>query len=214
MLPILLHGDPNWDIRQIDFDVDVDRALALPILGQPMGEVIDAYNPDLSGFAARGGRLIHYHGWSDPGVPPLNSVDYYQRVVDRIAATQRLSPDQALARTQGFYRLFVAPGMQHCVGGPGPDHFDGLTPLRAWVEHKQAPAQIEARHITDGRIDNSRPLCPYPQVAQWDGKGSPSAAASFACRNPPPPARQAQGSPPRHSNTTKGALADTTAPPA
>ncbi len=110
-----------------------------------MSEVIDGWNPDLSGFAARGGRLIHYHGWSDPGVPPLNSIAYYDRVVDRVASTQHISREQAaLAKVQN-YRLFMAPGMQHCTGGPGPDRFDGLTPLRNWVEKKQAPDQIRAR---------------------------------------------------------------------
>jgi feruloyl esterase len=136
-----------------------------------------------------GGKLIHYHGWSDPGVPPLNSVAYYENVLDHFSKAGKLTPAQALAQTRGFYRLFMAPGMQHCVGGPGPDRFDGLTPLRNWVEHKQAPDRIEARHVANGKIDMSRPLCPYPQVARWDGKGSTALAASFACRDPAPAER-------------------------
>jgi feruloyl esterase len=196
VLPVLLYGDPKWDVHNIDYDKDPERAAALPILGEPMGEVIDAWNPDLSAFTARGGRLIHYHGWSDPGVPPLNSIAYYDRVVDRVAATQHISRDQALAKVQASYRLFVAPGMQHCTGGPGPDRFDGLTPLQNWVEKKQAPDQIRAVHVSEGKIDMSRPLCPYPLVARWTGKGSTSEAANFVCRPAPAPAKTASSAPP------------------
>lgn len=181
VLPILLYADPAWDMRLIDYDTDVDRALSLPILGKPMGEVIDAYDPDLSAFAARGGKLIHYHGWSDPGVPPLSSVAYYEDVVDRIAATERISQGDALARTRDSYRLFMVPGMQHCVGGPGPDVFDGLTPLRDWVEQGRAPDWIVAHRLTDDQIAMSRPLCPFPQVARWSGRGSTNEAAQFDC---------------------------------
>ena len=181
ILPTLLYAHPDWDMRRIDYDKDVERALALPILGEPMGKVIDAYDPDLSAFAAHGGKLIHYHGWSDPGVPPMNSVRYYRQVVASTGKAARLAPRAALARTQSFYRLFMVPGMQHCTGGPGTDLFDALTPLRAWVEHKQPPQHILASHAADGRIDNSRPLCPFPQAARWSGKGSTIEAASFAC---------------------------------
>jgi feruloyl esterase len=181
VLPSLLYADPDWDMRRIDYDRDVERALALPILGEPMGKAIDAYDPDLTAFAAHGGKLIHYHGWSDPGVPPMNSVRYYQDVLAHVGRTAKLAPAAALARTQGFYRLFMVPGMQHCTGGPGPDLFDALTPLRAWVEQKRAPGRILASHAVDGRIDDSRPLCPFPQVARWTGKGSTREAANFAC---------------------------------
>ena len=92
-----------------------------------------------------------------------------------------LSRDAALKRTRGYYRLFMAPGMQHCTGGPGPDLFDALTPLRLWVEQKRTPEWIIARHATNGRIDNERPLCPFPQIARWKGKGSTTNAANFIC---------------------------------
>ena len=168
-------------MHRIDYDRDVERALNLPILGETMSRQIDAYDPDLSAFEARGGRLIHYHGWSDPGVPPMNSVRYYESVIGHTAKTAKLSPAAALKRTRGYYRLFMAPGMQHCTGGPGPDLFDALTPLRLWVEQKRTPEWIIARHATDGRIDNERPLCPFPQVARWKGKGSTTNAANFIC---------------------------------
>ncbi len=184
ILPSLLHGDPGWDMHRIDYDRDVDRALALPILDETMSRQIDAYDPDLSAFEARGGRMIHYHGWSDPGVPPMSSVRYYESVVAHDGKTRRIPYEAALKRTQSYYRLFMAPGMQHCTGGPGPDLFDALTPLRLWVEQKRTPEWIIARHATDGRIDNERPLCPFPQVARWKGKGSTTSAANFACVSP------------------------------
>jgi len=199
VLPVLLYSDPSWDITKIDYDKDPDRALALPILGEPLHQVIDAWNPDLSAFVARGGRLIHYHGWSDPGVPPLNSIAYYERVIDQVAATQHISREQALAKVQQNYRLFMGPGMQHCTGGPGPDRFDGLTPLQNWVEKKQAPDEIRAVHVSGGKVDLSRPLCPYPLVARWTGKGSTSDAANFVCRPAPEPAKTAGSAPPRGS---------------
>ena len=181
ILPSLLYADPDWDMHRIDYDRDVERALNLPILGETMSRQIDTYDPDLSAFEARGGKLIHYHGWSDPGVPPMNSVRYYETVVAHGAKARGLSHDAALKVTRGYYRLFMAPGMQHCTGGPGPDLFDALTPLRLWVEQKRVPELIIARHATDGRIDNERPLCPFPHVARWKGKGSTTSAANFAC---------------------------------
>jgi len=84
-------------------------------------------------------------------------------------------------RTSDFYRLFMVPGMQHCVGGPGPDHFDALTALEEWVEKKSPPDHIIATHLTDGKPDRTRPLCYYPYAAQWTGKGSTDNAESFAC---------------------------------
>jgi feruloyl esterase len=74
--------------------------------------------------------------------------------------------------------------MQHCVGGPGPDHFDALTALEQWVETSKAPDRIVATHLTDGKPDRTRPLCPYPQVAKWNGKGSTDQAESFGCGKP------------------------------
>ena len=80
--------------------------------------------------------------------------------------------------------MFLVPGMQHCSGGPGTDNFDPLTALETWVEKGQAPASILATHRTAGRVDRSRPLCPYPQAAVYSGTGSTDDAANFSCRTP------------------------------
>lgn len=83
---------------------------------------------------------------------------------------------------QTFYRLFMAPGMAHCSGGTGPNTFDMQTALEQWVERGIAPEQIVATRSINGVVDRSRPLCPYPTVAVYNGKGDPNDAANFACQ--------------------------------
>jgi feruloyl esterase len=86
-----------------------------------------------------------------------------------------------LRDTKTFYRLFMAPGMQHCSGGPGPTAFDMVEPLEQWVEKGVAPERVTASHITNGAVDRTRPLCAYPQEAVWKGSGSTDDAANFVC---------------------------------
>ena len=90
--------------------------------------------------------------------------------------------DGGAARVQASHRLFMAPGMAHCGGGEGPNTFDMVAALEQWVEQKQAPNQILASRSRDGKVDRTRPLCPYPQVATYKGSGSTDEAANFACR--------------------------------
>ena len=129
-------------------------------------------NPDLSGFKAKGGKLIHYHGWADPQPSPENSVSYFELAQKKVG------------NTSNFYRLFMVPGMGHCQGGPGTDQFDKMAAIRAWVEQGKAPDMIVAEHRTDGKADKTRPLCPHPQVAKYKGSGSTDEAANFACALP------------------------------
>lgn len=88
------------------------------------------------------------------------------------------------AETQEFLRLFMVPGMGHCSGGPGPGTFDALAALEQWVEKGVAPEQITGTHLTKGVVDLLRPLCLYPQVAQYKGTGSTAEAENFVCANP------------------------------
>ncbi len=80
------------------------------------------------------------------------------------------------------YRLFMVPGMNHCGGGPGTTTFDMLAALEQWVEKKQAPSQIPASRVVEGKVERTRPLCPYPQVATYKGSGSTDDAANFVCK--------------------------------
>ena len=163
---------------------------------QTFGSMSNATNPDLTAFKARGGKLVQYHGWADPLVPSLSAVNYYNSVV---ALEKQNQPDQqsALAETQSYYRLFMAPGMGHCRGGPGlslfgenggagPASSDMFSALEAWVEHGAPPAQVIAH---DTLNSFTRPLCPYPQNAVYVGTGSTSDAANFVCRGRVPQRR-------------------------
>lgn len=171
-------GDPKGDVRTFNYDRDFPVALA------KVGHSLDAIDPNLGPLERRGAKLIVYHGWSDASVPPMNSVDYYESVVSHRGG--RLSRDAALEQTQAFFRLFMVPGMNHCSGGPGTDNFDMLTALENWVEQGVAPARIVASHLTSGKVDRTRPLCPYPQVAVYTGSGSTDEASNFVCRAPRP----------------------------
>ena len=118
-----------------------------------------------------------YHGWNDQAIAPENSVKYYTSVVDRFGK----------ARADQFVRLFMAPGVEHCRGGPGPSTFDPVAALDAWVVSGAAPSRINASRITNGKVDRTRPLCAYPEVAVYRGTGSTDEAGSFECRIPPGP---------------------------
>lgn len=175
--------DPNWDWHTFDFDRDLAYA------DEKMAAV-NSNSPDLRAFKARGGKLLMYHGWADPVGAPGDTIDYYEKVASLMGG-----PGQ----TEGFFRLFMVPGMAHCRNGPGPlpsvfstagntgtavkrdaEH-DMLAALDRWVEHGVAPEHIIASHVTNGIVDRTRPLCPYPQIAHWKGTGSTDDAANFQC---------------------------------
>ena len=159
-------ADPNWDWKTMDFDKDVATG------EEKFGTVLNAVDPDLRAFKARGGKLVMYHGWNDQLISPLNTINYYTSVSKTMGANE----------TDDFARLFMAPGMLHCAGGPGPNAFDALGALEQWVEKAVKPARIVASHSTNGAVDRTRPLCPYPQVATYTGSGSMDDAASFVCK--------------------------------
>src|SRR5579862_242243 len=161
--------DPKWDWKTFNFDSDVVRG------DLPENLIMNATNPDMPKFFAHGGKLLLYHGWSDTNVPTVNTIKYYQRVVDRLGGA---------AKATANVRLFLAPGMGHCGGGEGPNAFDKVGALERWVEQGKAPESLIASHSTAGKVDHTRPLCPYPQVARYKGAGSIDDAGNFVCRVP------------------------------
>jgi feruloyl esterase len=163
----IVFANPAWTVRQFNAAADIARAEEMD------GNTVNALEPNVKPFIDRGGKLIQYHGWSDPQISPANSAQYYARAVEASGGA---------ARVRRSYRLFLAPGMGHCAGGEGPNTFDMVSALEQWVEAGKAPDRIEASHATGGRVDRTRPLCPYPQVAVYQGSGSIDEAASFSCR--------------------------------
>jgi feruloyl esterase len=137
------------------------------------GEVIGTDNPDLSAFRDEGGKVIVWHGWTDQLITAAGTVDYYERVLDEMGGARE---------TDEFIRLFMAPGVNHCAGGTGPQPYGEIEALIAWVEEGEAPDTLPAA-IRDqsGDVTRSRPLCRYPLVARYRGRGSSDEAANFVC---------------------------------
>jgi feruloyl esterase len=163
----VLFRDAGWDYRSLNFAADAS-------VGERIDNgTIDAKNPDLRAFFSHGGKLVQYHGWSDPQIPPLHSVSYYKSVLKAMGGS---------GKVQDSYRLFMVPAMQHCGGGPGPNQFNALAAVERWRESGVAPDQIVASHVTNNRVDMTRPLCPYPTVAQYKGSGSVKDAGNFVCK--------------------------------
>jgi feruloyl esterase len=143
---------------------------------------MNATDPNLTEFRQRGGKLLQYHGWNDQLISAQNSIDYYDSVLAHFGR-DRKEHARALSDVQSFYRLYMAPGMAHCSGGTGPNSFDMQTAIELWVETGKAPEEIVATHSINGVVDRSRPLCPYPTVAVYKGKGDTNDAANFVCRD-------------------------------
>jgi feruloyl esterase len=159
----VIFGNPDWDWRTFDLERDVTFA------DKVTQATIGAVDPNLTPFARHGGKLLMYHGWADQDIAPQASVNYYKSALKTTTANS------------DWLRLFMMPGMQHCRGGEGPNTFDPMAALEQWVEKGTAPGQIIASHNANGKIDRTRPLCPYPQVAKYKGSGSIDDAASFVC---------------------------------
>lgn len=165
---------PGFDyFTEFDFAVD-------PFLMGEAEKIFNATDPDLRDVKARGGKIIMYHGWGDPGANPLRSIAYYESVIAFMG--QKFGPTpNAEEITNSFLKLYMVPGMAHCGGGTGHSTVDWLSPLVDWVENGVAPGAIVGFRPSDG---STRPHCPYPQVAIYDGAGSTADAGSYTCGMP------------------------------
>ncbi len=171
----MIYSDASWDFKKFDFDKDTK------VTDDKGSHNFNATDPNLKAFKDRGGKLILFHGWSDAAIPPVNTVNYYESVLKKMGDKQSAT----------FVQLYMAPGMQHCGGGPGPNEFAALVPnrldaehsltksLEHWVEDGVAPQKVIAKNGA-----RTRPLCPYPQVAKYNGSGSTDEAANFTCAGP------------------------------
>jgi hypothetical protein len=176
----MVYSQADWDI----FHANLDDATALA--DQKAAGMLNATDPNLAAFKAHGGKLIIYHGWNDPAISALNTINYYESLIAKMGQQN----------ADSFVRVFMVPGMQHCGGGPGTDNFgEGIsaTPtdpqhslqlsLEQWVEKNSAPTAIIATKLAPGTRTPAitRPLCAYPQSAKYNGTGDPNSAASFTC---------------------------------
>src|SRR5882757_317662 len=182
------------DLEHFDFERD------FPAFQSELGPIIDATDANLKPFADRGGKLILWHGWADPGLPPLRTVQYYEHVRTTMGAKN----------ADKMVRLFMLPGVQHCLGGPGPNSFgqygvptkaadpreDMSAALERWVETGVAPDELLARHTAnalapayDSGLEptgKAQLICAYPKMAASNGGASSVSEArcvSPAARN-------------------------------
>jgi hypothetical protein len=160
------NDDPAREIADFDADRDMGN------FGLAM-RMMDANDTDIRYFQNAGNKLLMYMGWEDLAFSPKALVEYYERL------TQTMGKD-----TDDFARLFMAPGMYHCFGGPGPNKFDYMTPLVTWVEKGIAPETIIAHQYSKEKTVRTHPLCPWPKVAKYKGRGLVEAASSFSCTVP------------------------------
>lgn len=182
-----VYQDKKWSFH--GFDLDKGRADA----ERAVGSIMNAEDVHFAKFRARGGKLIEYAGMEDSIVTPMSSVRFYQSVV---AAQGRMPAPAALAQTQKFFRLFLAPGMGHCGGGPGPNDFgqaggdgdaehDLVVALEKWVEEGVPPTQVIATKFnSDDKakgVAMTRPVCLFPKVAKYKGSGPVTEAGNFRC---------------------------------
>ncbi|HMD43444.1 MAG TPA: tannase/feruloyl esterase family alpha/beta hydrolase [Candidatus Acidoferrum sp.] len=178
----MVYSQADWDYRHANLDDAVKAS------DEKFANVLNATQTDMQAYADRGGKLIIYHGWSDAAISPLNSINYYQSVIEKMGQAQ----------TDSFVRLYMVPGMQHCGDGPGPNEFGAYgesqvndpqhnmyLALEQWVEKGIAPPTFTASKMEGegpaAKVTMTRPLCPYPQQANYKGTGDTNDAKNFSC---------------------------------
>ena len=165
-----LKQDPNWDWKTLT-PAAYEQAWAQSL--EQYGPVLGSNDPNLAPFRARGGRILMWHGEVDQLIYPEGSIDYFERVRREMGGADA---------TSSFMRFYLAPGVAHCAGGPGPQPTGLFEALVKWVEDGVAPDTLLA--VSRGQDESpvrSRPLCQYPLVARYAGSGSTDEADNFRC---------------------------------
>jgi len=162
--------DPTWDWKTLTYD---NYSKFFEDTVRAVGPVMATNNPDLDAFRKHGGKLILWHGWSDPGIMPEGTIDYYEKVAKRDGGDYK--------KTREFARLYMAPGVGHCAGGAGPQPTGVFESLVKWVEKGEEPTTLLASKALPDGSTRTRPLCAYPTVAKYKGSGSTDDARNFQC---------------------------------
>ena len=162
--------DPNFDWKTLGysgFDNYFNESVELfrPIMGTD--------NADLSQFKKLGGKMIIWHGLNDRLIAPKGTIQYYNNVLKIMGGKDSVDD---------FAKFYLAPGVDHCNGGDGPDKINGFESLVNWVEKKQAPNRLIAQKIENGQVTLQRPLCQYPQKTIYQGKGDTNNPENFVCQ--------------------------------
>jgi feruloyl esterase len=160
-LRAFIYGDANYDEARFNPETDTNK-----VRSTPFAKDYEAADPDVRPFLAAGGKLLLWHGFDDPAPSPYATIAYYDEV-------------KRVAGADSAVKLFVAPGVYHCRGGPGANTFDVLSAMEGWVDQGQAPVAMPASNPAAGF---SRPLCAWPALAFYKGEGNPNDAGNFACR--------------------------------
>ncbi|MBB3953790.1 tannase/feruloyl esterase family alpha/beta hydrolase [Novosphingobium sediminicola] len=214
----MAYGDPDYlegqKYQSFDFDRDVTKLRTAMVGGETLDASWNTRNRDLDAFAGAGGKVIQYHGWDDPNIPPMEAVKFRKSLIESIVKRRKLTPAKAEALVDSYYHLFMVPGLGHCSGGDGPwnigqsgpapgmptdGEHDLLSALENWVERGVEPKRVIGAHLAGGAPgpgnpnggganaapDMTRPICAYPAVASYRGSGDKNDAASFTCIAPP-----------------------------
>jgi feruloyl esterase len=162
--------DPNWDYKTRPIDFDKDVALA----DKPEIQPVNAVDPDLKRFFARGGKLLLVDGWADTSVPPKVAINYYKNVLTKTGA----------GAVKESMRFFIVPAMGHGPGTTGVENFnfDALGVVEQWKQTGKAPDQLIVSHYKNGMEVGKRLVCQYPQVARYEGGGNTEDPARYACK--------------------------------